>query len=73
MIVYRVQPGDSLYRLSRGFDCSPVVVRYIEDVNPRSMERPPFMHGFVIGSTCLISEDVQSTLHKALAVDMPQM
>lgn len=51
----------------------PVVVRYIEDVNPRSMNRPPFMHGFLIGSTCLIGEGVQKTLHEALSIDMPHM
>lgn len=47
----------------------PVVVRYIEEVNPRTMDSPPFMHGFLIGSTCLISEGVQSTLHEALSID----
>jgi len=51
----------------------PVVVRYIEEVNPRSMDRPPFMHGFLIGSTCLIGEGVQKTLHEALSIDMPHM
>ncbi|MHB8917495.1 MAG: cell wall-binding repeat-containing protein [Desulfocucumaceae bacterium] len=50
----------------------PVITRYIEEVNPRSGELPPFMHGFIIGSTCLISEGVQATLHKALSIDMPQ-
>jgi len=49
----------------------PVITRYIEEVNPRSGEHPPFMHGFIIGSTCLISEGVQATLHKALSIDMP--
>ncbi|OPX87390.1 MAG: Amidase enhancer precursor [Pelotomaculum sp. PtaB.Bin104] len=49
------------------------VVRYIEEVNPRSMDHPPFMHGFLIGSTCLISERVQKTLHGALSIDMPHI
>ncbi|MCL5781126.1 MAG: cell wall-binding repeat-containing protein [Firmicutes bacterium] len=49
----------------------PSVARYIEEVNPRSGERPPFMHGFISGSTCLISEGIQATLHKALSIDMP--
>lgn len=51
----------------------PIVARYIEEVNPRTEDRPPFMHGFLIGSTCLINEDVQKTLHQALSIDMPHM
>lgn len=53
--------------------CSPVVVQYIEEVNPRTMDRPPFMHGFLVGLTCLISEGVQLVLHQAFSVDMPHM
>ncbi len=51
----------------------PVVMRYIEEVNPRTMDQPPFMHGFLIGSPCIISESVQSTLHQALSIDQPHM
>lgn len=51
----------------------PVVTRYIEEVNPHSIDWPPFMHGFLIGSTCLISEGVQATLEEALSIDIPHM
>ena len=51
----------------------PVVLRYIQDVNPRSGEQPPFMHGFIIGSECLVSRGVQEALHSALSIDMPHM
>ena len=51
----------------------PVVTKYIKEVNPRSVDRPPFMHGFLIGSPCLISEDVQATLEAALSIDMQHM
>lgn len=51
----------------------PVVTQYIEEVNPRSMERPPYMHGFLIGSTCLISYGVQVTLEGSLSVEMDHM
>ena len=50
-----------------------VVVQYIKKVNPHSKDHPPFMHGFLIGATCLISDGVQSTLHKALSIDEPHM
>lgn len=51
----------------------PVVKQYIEAVNPRSGEHPPFMHGFITGSTCLISDQVQSELHQALSIEPPHM
>lgn len=51
----------------------PVVTQYIEEVNPRSMERPPYMHGFIIGSTCLISYGVQVTLEGSLSVEIDHM
>jgi len=47
----------------------PVVLKYIEDVNPRTIDHPPFMHGYIIGSNCLISVGVQAALQEALAVD----
>jgi len=47
----------------------PVVLEYIKEVNPRTIDHPPFMHGYLIGSNCLISVGVQAVLQEALAVD----
>jgi len=43
--------------------------RYIRSVNPMTMDRPPFMHGFIIGDQTVINGDVQKHLQHALSID----
>ncbi|EEG77907.1 cell wall-binding repeat-containing protein [Dethiobacter alkaliphilus] len=45
-------------------------MQYIMQVNPQSGDRPPFMHGFIIGNKNVISIPVQNELHLGLSVDL---
>lgn len=53
-----------------------VVEKYIRSVKPmppKDMPRPPFMHGFILGDTSLISYPAQVMLENILSIDHEMM
>lgn len=53
-----------------------VVEKYIKSVKPMSpkdMPKPPFMHGFILGSTKGISHDAQKMIEDTLSIDHEMM
>lgn len=46
-----------------------VTLQYIREVNPRTMDKPPFMHGFIVGNKNVINLPTQIKIHLALSID----
>lgn len=46
---------------------SQSIIQYIQSVKPLTEENPPYMHGFIVGSTGLISKHVQAILQNELS------
>ena len=62
--------------LTRKDTIPDVVKRYISAVKPmptKNMPRPPFMHGFILGSTENIGYHIQSMIENLLSIDHEMM